>query len=70
MLLSDWMTDQGLDDAQVAAMVGVDRATISRIRRRTYAPSGTLLLQLKTLTNGAVTADDLLPEPSQVEAAE
>jgi len=62
MRLSEWMQTHGHDDDAFGAAVGVDRATISRIRRGLNRPSWELAGRIKLATEGAVTADDFLPE--------
>lgn len=61
MKLSQWMAEAGHDDEAVAKLVGIDRATISRIRRGLNRPSWDLAAKLKLVSDGAVTADDHLP---------
>lgn len=58
MKLSDWMAKNGVSDDQMAEKCAVDRVTISRIRRDVNRPSWPLITKIKTITNGAVTADD------------
>lgn len=60
MRLSDWMSMNGVNDDQLAEKVGVDRATISRIRRGKHKPSWPLLLKLREITAGAVSAEDFV----------
>ena len=67
MRLSKWMALNGMADGHLAEKTGVDRATISRIRRGKHRPSWELMLRLREMTQGAVTADDFLFE---TEAAE
>lgn len=68
MTLSDWMAQEGITDEQMAEKCGVDRVTISRVRRHVNRPSWSLVLKIKDLSGGAVTADDFAIMPS--EAAE
>ena len=64
MRLAEWMSMNGLNDDQLAEKVSVDRATISRIRREKHKPSWPLLVRLREVTSGAVTADDFVsPSP-------
>jgi DNA-binding XRE family transcriptional regulator len=60
MKLSQWMLDNGMDDAAFGALVQADRVTISRIRRGRNRPSWTLADRIQTATHGAVTANDFL----------
>lgn len=66
MHLSDYMTLKRLSDQEVAAGIGRDRATVSRIRRRKVRPDWETIERIKTFTHRKVTADDFL----QREAAE
>ena len=52
----------GQDDEAVAKLVGTNRATISRIRRGLNRPSWDLAAKLKSISGGAVTAEDHLPD--------
>jgi transcriptional regulator with XRE-family HTH domain len=52
------MEKTGLDDEQVAKLIGVSRVTISRIRRRKVRPDWATIQQLRKLSRGAITAND------------
>lgn len=58
MHLSDYMAAHGLSDEQVAELIQRTRPTVSRIRRRMVRPDWETIERLKTVTQGAVTADD------------
>jgi DNA-binding XRE family transcriptional regulator len=58
MHLDQYMEKTGLDDEQVARLIGVSRVTVSRIRRRKVRPDWTTILQLRKLSRGAITASD------------
>lgn len=60
MRLSQWMADTHTSDEALALRIGVDRSTISRIRRGTRRPSADLMRAIREATGGAVSADDLL----------
>ena len=60
----------GVNDDQMAEKVAVDRATISRIRRGKHKPSWPLLLRLREVTAGAVSAEDFLIEQAEPMPAE
>lgn len=68
MKLADWMSQKSFDDDEVAALLGTDRATVSRIRREVNKPSWPLAAKIKAATDGSVTADDFLPEIPELEA--
>lgn len=58
MHLSDFMEARDLDDQTVADAIGVDRSTVSRLRRGHTYPSRKTARALREFTKGAVTADD------------
>jgi transcriptional regulator with XRE-family HTH domain len=60
MRLSDWMKEQDCNDEALGIQLGVDRVTVSRIRRGLNRPSWELAARIKLTTRGAVTADDFL----------
>jgi transcriptional regulator with XRE-family HTH domain len=60
MKLSEWMEANRLTDEQFAVRVGIDRTTLSRVRRGLKDPSASLMRRIKSVTDGAVTADDVL----------
>lgn len=61
MTLQEWMDANGVTDDALAARVGVDRSTISRVRRGKIAPSLTLAGALNTITDGCVPMQSFLP---------
>jgi len=69
MELSDWMRRVGLDDNALAARANVNRATISRLRRRRARPSPELASLLYSLTGGQVTPNDFYDLPALPDAA-
>lgn len=58
MHLADYMRLKELSDDDVARRVGVSRPTISRIRRRLSRPDWMLIMSLKKMSRGQITADD------------
>lgn len=69
MRLADWMAARGIDDEGMGSLVQADRSVISRIRRGVNKPSWALAARFKVVTEGAVTADDFLPdEPAEARA--
>ena len=58
MRLSDYLKAADLDDAKFAALVGVNRSTISRLRRTNQRPSYQTVNAIAVATGGQVTADD------------
>ena len=62
MTLAEWMTRNGLGDQDVAERVGVDRTTISRVRRGKGTPSGALVAALLKLSGGKIDAASFFTE--------
>lgn len=60
MHLSEYMQWKNLTDSQVALRIGVDRATISRIRRGKVRPDWVTIILLKKMSGGQITADDFV----------
>jgi DNA-binding XRE family transcriptional regulator len=58
MHLDQYMEKTGLDDDQVAKLIGVSRVTVSRIRRRKVRPDWPTIHELRKLSRGAITASD------------
>lgn len=58
MHLSQYMEWKKLGDAEVASRIGVDRATVSRIRRRIVRPDWATIALLNRMSRGAITAND------------
>lgn len=74
MRLDDWMTEVGKSDEVLATHLGVDRTTVSRIRRGTRRPSIPLAEAISKASGFRVRLDDfsILPElttPRDAEAA-
>lgn len=66
MHLSAYMAARNLSDDQVAAAIGRNRVTVSRIRRRKVRPDWQTIESLRDFSEGAITADDF----ASLEAAE
>lgn len=74
MKLSDWMAAEGLNDETLAQRANVNRATVSRVRRRKQKPGEELAARLFALTGGQVAPNDFydlppLPAAAREEAA-
>lgn len=65
MGLAEWMSSADLTDQKLAELVGVDRSTITRVRRGDTRPSWELAAKIKEASSGVVTADDFLPEAAE-----
>lgn len=59
MNLEQWRKIQGLTNNRLADMVGVNKSTISRLRRGVTKPSPDTAKAIVELTDGAVTLGDL-----------
>lgn len=60
MDLADWMSANEKDDAAVGALVGKSRTRVSRYRRKLEPIPGEVVKQLVELSEGRMTADELL----------
>lgn len=69
MKLSAYLEAQGLTDEAFASMVGVNRTTISRLRRTGQRPAFDTLNAIAAATGGKVTADDFWLSAPQGRAA-
>lgn len=58
MRLSDYLTKHKLSDDTFAERIGVNRSTVSRLRRTNQKPSEETLAAIVRVTNGKVTAND------------
>lgn len=58
--LGNWMVEAEITDETLATAVGVDRTTISRIRRGKQEPSSALIRKIVLFAEGGLSADDLL----------
>jgi transcriptional regulator with XRE-family HTH domain len=61
MQLANWMAEHGVRDEDLAEALGVDRSTISRIRRRKQRPSLELAAGIERITKGKVGPFSFLP---------
>jgi transcriptional regulator with XRE-family HTH domain len=64
MKLADYLAERKITPSRFAADVGVPASTISRILSGDRSPSMQILAKINSATNGAVTPNDFLPEPS------
>ena len=60
MTLADWIEERKLTDEKMAKLVGVSRATISRLKRGINKPTIQTLVRIVEVTNGAVSGKDFL----------
>ena len=69
MQLDEFMQAQKLTDEEVAARIGRSRVSVSRYRRRIETPSPDIIRSLVELSEGQITANELLGiETHQLEA--
>lgn len=58
MHLSDYMTEKGLSDEDVAAAIGKNRVSVSRYRRSIERPSSTTIGEIFVWSGGKVAPND------------
>lgn len=69
MKLSAYLAAEGLTDADFAERIGVNRSTVSRLRRTGQRPAFDTLNAIAAATGGKVTADDFWLDATQGKAA-
>jgi transcriptional regulator with XRE-family HTH domain len=69
MTLAAWMRNQGIADEDLAATLGIDRSTVSRLRRGRKIPSTRLMEKIAQATDGAVTPNDFFDLTAAKDAA-
>lgn len=62
MRLREWLEDKGLMRVEFAALVGVHPITMTRWVTGQWVPSSEYIERISELTDGAVTANDLMAE--------
>ena len=65
MHIATYMTLRKISDAELAEKAGVNRVTISRVRRGVCAPSLRLAVRIAEITEGAVTPNDFSTAPAK-----
>ena len=60
MHLAEYMHWKKLSDDDVAARIGINRATVSRIRRKKLRPGWDTIANLRRMSRGRITADDFV----------
>ena len=60
MTLAEYMEGEGTSDSAMAAVLGKSRVTVSRYRRGLEPIPGATVKQLVTLSQGRMTANELL----------
>ena len=68
MTLDQYLAKSNIRNAEFAAAVSASEATISRLRSGKQTPSYGLVRRIVAATNGAVTANDFMPDPAPAEA--
>lgn len=58
MQLSTYLSENAISDHSFAALIGVDRSSVHRIRNRKQTPSADLMRVIAEKTSGAVTPND------------
>lgn len=69
MKLTDYLSQHGVSDGEFAASIGVDRSSVSRMRRGITRPDWPTIERIIEATNGSVTANDFISSPQSDEAA-
>ena len=60
MTLDEYLTKTGQTEAQFSLLVGVKQSTINKWRRQQRLPRAQILAKIAKVTNGDVTANDLV----------
>lgn len=60
MTLAEFMAKEGLTDAALARDIGLERSTVTRLRRGQSKPSLRVILALEAVSNGKVRASDFV----------
>lgn len=60
MKLANFLESKGISQAKFADLIGVEQAAISRYITGTRMPRKEHLARIRTVTGGAVTADDFV----------
>jgi DNA-binding XRE family transcriptional regulator len=69
MQLSTYLATQKISDPDFAALIGVNRSTVHRMRNGKLTPSPTVMRAIADKTDNAVTPNDFLGvEPQQAAA--
>lgn len=68
--LKTWRTERSLTQSDVAASIGTTVPTISRIEAGEQWPGAELMARIERVTEGAVTASDILARYRSQQAAE
>jgi transcriptional regulator with XRE-family HTH domain len=58
MKLEQWMSEVSVSDKVLAEMIGVDRSSVSRLRRGKHFPSPTTMVAISQVTAGLVMPND------------
>ena len=69
MTLSEWMTENGLDDAAAAERFGINRTTVLRLRKGEQMPSHDTVRRVFEATDGQVSPNTWYGLPTSGEAA-
>lgn len=69
MKLADYLHSVPTKDADFADRIGVTRQSLHRYCAGERTPRPEVMVRIRRVTNGAVTADDFLPAPADEAAA-
>ena len=63
MTLAEWMEANEVSDEQLAETLGLDRSTVSRIRRAKWVPSSSTIAAIVKASGGKVEAGSFFRPP-------
>lgn len=63
--LRNWRASHGKSLDELAATIGISKASLSRIETFEQSPSLGVIISIVWATKGEVNADDFLPEPER-----
>ncbi|MCX7898496.1 MAG: helix-turn-helix domain-containing protein [Methylocystis sp.] len=69
MTLAEYLSSNGISDAEFAARIGVDTSFVFRLRKNQANPSFKSLAAIEAATGGAVTLADFIAEDRAAEEA-
>jgi len=67
MKLDDYLRSKRVTNDDFAVVLGYDRSTVSRLRRRLLEPSAEMARRIYRATDGLVTPNDLILPPLEVD---
>lgn len=68
--LAEYLSEKEITDEAFAALVGVSRSMVTKLRNRTAKPSADTALRIMAITGPSVGLADLMPPPHMAAEAE